>query len=136
MNSNQKRDVAISVKYLIIVSSILLAGVIGAFALKLTGLEFLPCGFYEITGWYCLTCGVTRATLALTQFKILRSILFNPFPMMIVTYLLTVIVFEVVCIIRKKRVVVQWLPWTVIVMLFILTAFFFLRNTGVIPMPV
>ena len=130
------RDVAISIKYLSITAAVFFLGAGAAFTFRFLGIKSLPCGFYDTTGLYCLTCGATRATLALTRFEIVRSVLFNPLPVMIVIYLLVVMIFEIVCIIRKKRVVVQWLPWNVISMLFVLIVFFILRNTGIIPMPV
>ena len=130
------RDTQISIRYLIITAAALLSGAVAAFVIKTLGVGFPPCAFHKVTGLYCLTCGSTRAALAMTEFNIVRSVLFNPFPVMLTIYLLTVIFFEIICIIRKKRVAVKWLPWTVIIMLSVLIPFFLLRNFGIIPMPV
>jgi hypothetical protein len=36
------------------------------------------CIFHEITGYPCLTCGGTRALIALSRFDLVSSFMFNP----------------------------------------------------------
>jgi hypothetical protein len=36
------------------------------------------CVFHEITGFPCLTCGGTRSLIALSQFDLVSSFMFNP----------------------------------------------------------
>lgn len=44
---------------------------------KITGLAF-PCLWYEITGWYCPGCGVTRMLEALLYGNLYQALRFNP----------------------------------------------------------
>lgn len=110
------------------------AGLI-AFLFKAFDLHLWPCAFHAITGYYCLSCGSTRAVIALLQLDIASSFLLNPMPLMIVGFMATVMGFEVAGILKNKRYPFRWLPHVIIGMLAVLVVFFFLRNFGFIPRP-
>jgi hypothetical protein len=45
---------------------------------RLPGAEPLTCPFHAITGWPCVTCGGTRATLALLRGAVAEAFRWNP----------------------------------------------------------
>ena len=110
-------------------------GVLGGAALIIdkSGMMIWECGFHKLAGLYCLTCGATRAAAALGRLDIIGSIMYNPLPLILVCFLLIVIGYQLVCIIRGKRGKVEWLPWSVLIILGIQVVFCLLRNFGVIP---
>lgn len=60
-------------------SSIALVSLAGLWTYsRLPGAEPLMCPFHAITGWPCLTCGGTRATLALLRGAIAEAFRWNP----------------------------------------------------------
>ncbi len=46
--------------------------------MKELGLDYLPCGIRAVTGFNCLTCGATRATLALMRGDVAGAFWYNP----------------------------------------------------------
>ena len=50
--------------------------------------DFVFCPFHEITGIRCPGCGMTRAFLALSQFRIKEAIQYNPFSIVLFGLLL------------------------------------------------
>lgn len=125
-------DVKKSIRMLVITSAVLLGLGSAALALRLTGRLLWPCMVFEVTGIYCLTCGATRAAIALSRLDILGSLFLNPLPVLIMIFLFAVLTHQIICIVRKKRREVPWMPATVILILAIEIAFCLLRNFGVI----
>ena len=129
MNKDRKK----SIRILFIHVAILGIAGIAALFMDASGMMTWECGIHKIAGIYCLTCGATRAAVALGRFDIIGSVLFNPLPLILVCFLLVVIGYQLVCIIRNRRGRVEWLPWSVIIILGIQVVFCLLRNFGVIP---
>ena len=96
------------------------------------GLKLWSCALFEMTGMYCLTCGATRAAASMWQFKILESLWYNPLPVIFVTCMCIVILFEIIGLIRKKRIQIEWVPWISAGTVVILFIFCMLRNLGII----
>ena len=125
-------DVKKSVKSLAVASAVLLGLGGAALVLGRTGGLLWPCAMFELTGVYCLTCGATRAAVALSRLEIAASLFYNPFPILLTLFLLAVIAHQIICIARKKRREVHWMPAAVIIVLAIEIPFCLLRNFGVI----
>lgn len=107
--------------------------VLGALLFRTLNLHLWPCAFYMFTGYSCLTCGATRATLALLELDLASSLLYNPLPLLLAAFMLTVMGFEVVGIIKNRRYPFRWLPHVIIGIVAILVIFCLLRNFGIIP---
>lgn len=63
-------------KILIIYSSLITAGVLYYILITFVGLEF-PCLIYEVTGFKCAGCGITRMFLSLLNFRFAEAFLHN-----------------------------------------------------------
>ena len=55
-----------------------LAALAGGMAWTLVGLGWPQCPFLAMTGWPCMTCGATRATVAFLQGNFLQAFSWNP----------------------------------------------------------
>ncbi len=99
------------------------------------GLRFPPCPFNLITGGYCLTCGATRAMLAIVNFQFLRSLLLNPVPLMLALFMLFVMLHELVNAVNKKNKTFKYFLICSLIIIFVAVIFCLLRNFGVIPPP-
>ncbi len=99
------------------------------------GLTFPACGFYEATGWCCISCGATRAVGALLNLRILRSLLFNPLPIMLGALWLTAVSCEIYSVLRKKTVRLRGAHWYILGIVLVALAYCVLRNAGVFPLP-
>lgn len=122
-----------SLRLLLIHLAVCAAAVAGAFVFRALHLRFLPCAFHLITGKYCLTCGATRAVLALLQLDLAGSFLLNPLPLLLVAFMGTVMGFELVGVLRNRYYPFRWLPHVIIGIVSVLTVFSLLRNFGVLP---
>ena len=129
MNKDRKKSIRIIIIHVAVLG---IAGIAALF-MDVSGMMIWECGIHKISGIYCLTCGATRAAVALSRFDIISSVLYNPLPLILVCFLLVVIGYQLVCIIRNRRGRVEWLPWSVIIILGIQVVFCLLRNFGVIP---
>ncbi|HYJ03743.1 MAG TPA: DUF2752 domain-containing protein [Chthoniobacterales bacterium] len=58
--------------------SVSLATLAGGAAWLWIGLRWPQCPFLAVTGWPCLTCGATRATIALLHGNFLQAFSWNP----------------------------------------------------------
>ena len=70
----KKRLLKASTKY-VIVLSVLLAYLIW---ILLTDIKF-PCMIYQLTGYQCPGCGITRMCLSLVEFDFKSAFYYNPF---------------------------------------------------------
>ena len=55
-----------------------LAVLAGGFVWTWLGLALPQCPFLAMTGWPCMTCGATRATMAFLQGNFLHAVSWNP----------------------------------------------------------
>jgi Protein of unknown function (DUF2752) len=58
--------------------SVSVAALVGGAAWLAIGLGFPRCPFLALTSWPCLTCGATRATIALFHGDVLQAFAWNP----------------------------------------------------------
>lgn len=58
------------------ISLVLLVAVYFGFY-RITGLA-IPCVFYEVTGWYCPGCGISRTLLAILSGDFYQAFRYNP----------------------------------------------------------
>ena len=60
-------------------------GIAGGLLLRLGAFDWIHglelCAFHRATGYYCPGCGITRASFALANGKILKSFLLHPVPL-------------------------------------------------------
>jgi hypothetical protein len=54
------------------------AALAGGLAWKSIGLGWPECPFLALTGWPCMTCGATRATIAFVEGDFLQAFSWNP----------------------------------------------------------
>ena len=54
------------------------SALVGGAAWMAIGLGWPQCPFLALTGWPCMTCGATRATIAFFQGDFLQAFLWNP----------------------------------------------------------
>ena len=116
-----------------------IAAAFGFFLLALLyyklGFRFWPCPFNLITGGWCLTCGATRATLALVDFQLARSFLLNPVPLLLALFMLFVMSHELINALNKKNKPFRYFLVCALTILAVAVVFCLLRNFGVIPPP-
>lgn len=124
-----------SARLLVIYLAVCVGAVAAAALFRALDFHFWPCGFHLITGYYCLSCGATRAALALLQLDFARSVLLNPLPVMLAAFMAVLLGFETAGIIKNRFYPFRWLPHVVIGMLVVLVAFCLLRNFGLLPRP-
>jgi len=48
----------------------------------------IPCIFYEITGWKCPGCGMTRAVFSILHFNFKEAFYYNPFCYLLIFFIL------------------------------------------------
>ncbi len=109
------------------------AAVLAALLFFHLGLRFWPCAFHRFTGFYCLTCGATRAVGALLSGDVATSLLYNPVPLLVGALLLAVMVFEAAqALTGRNRPFRALVPcvWTILACA---AAFCLLRNFGALP---
>ncbi len=128
-------DTQKSVRQLAIYLGICLAAVCAAVVFRTFHLHFWTCQFHAVTGFYCLSCGATRAAIALSRLDFIGSLRLNPLPVMLAALMLGLIGFELYNIFTKKKRAFRWFPHTVIVMLAVLLIYAILRNIGLAPIP-
>jgi len=127
------RDRRVSVGYLVACAALITLATTLVFLIQRGILPMWPCALHELTGLYCLTCGATRAAVALWHLRLMESLLFNPLPILLALSMLVVIGFESAALIGGRRIRVDWIPWTALMHVCVLFIFFVLRNTGVLP---
>ena len=98
-------------------------------------LHFAPCVFHLVTGYYCMTCGATRAVHELLRLRLVNSFLLNPVPILLALFLLTVLGFELAGVIRRRRIRFRWGLLALYIILGVTLAHCLLRNFGVLPPP-
>ena len=57
----------------------------------------IPCLFYEITGYYCPGCGMSRAIYALMHFHWQQAFFLNPLGLILFPFLLCYIQYQLIC---------------------------------------
>ena len=57
----------------------------------------IPCLFYEITGYYCPGCGMSRALYALLQCHWYQAFCFNPLGLILFPFLLSYVEYQLIC---------------------------------------
>lgn len=60
----------------------------------------IPCGIYQLTGYKCPTCGITRMCLHIGQFRFREAIKDNA----MVFFLWPFIVYDIICVIYKTLI--------------------------------
>ena len=106
-----------------------------AFLFFLLGIKLPPCFFHYVTGFYCFTCGATRAANALVHFDFIRSVMLNPVPLLVALFLLVVILFETVGTIKKSQKRFGLGVHFLVAILAVAFVFCLLRNFGIISPP-
>ncbi|WP_020468611.1 DUF2752 domain-containing protein [Zavarzinella formosa] len=89
------------------------------------------CTFKEVTGYHCPGCGTARAIHSLCNGRILQAIVYNPFTVVAVCYLIAEPINAAIARWRRrpKFALTTWMVWTFVCLLMI---FGVLRN---IPSP-
>ena len=62
---------------LVLFSLIVLVGFTYFLLIRFTGI-IIPCFFFQLTGYYCPGCGVTRLFLSLFRFQLYQAFRYNP----------------------------------------------------------
>ena len=99
------------------------------------GLHFAPCMFHVVTGYYCMTCGATRAVHELLHFRFVNSFLLSPVPILLALFLLSVLVCELVGVLQKRRIRYRWGLLALYIILGVTLLHCLLRNFGFLPPP-
>ncbi|MEG1809410.1 MAG: DUF2752 domain-containing protein [Oscillospiraceae bacterium] len=108
---------------------------IGVLLLFASGLRFPPCAFHALTGFYCLTCGATRASYELARLHFVRSLILNPLPIMLAVWLVSAMSLEFAGVIKNRRYRFRgWQIWLYLIVA-ITFVYFVLRNFGFVPIP-
>jgi hypothetical protein len=84
------------VKSLLMRIGILILLLVSVHLINPTKIDLIKCGFKELTGYSCPTCGFTRAFYSLSNFEIIDSFYHNPF---------LIVIILLVIIIQLKRVI-------------------------------
>lgn len=87
-----------------------IATLAGGAALRWIGLSWPQCPFLALTGWPCMTCGATRATIAFLQGDFLRAFSWNPLAALALCGVVAFDVYAVIVLLsRRPRLrVVDW----------------------------
>lgn len=92
---------------------------------------FPPCSMKLFTGWNCISCGATRATLALSHGHVLTAIYYNPLYVLFLGWLCYLYARLIISLIRRpyrkyslKVNLLQGILTAVVII-----AFFIIRNT-------
>lgn len=86
----------------------------------------IPCIFFELTGWYCPGCGITRAFVSLLQFDIYQAFRYN---MLIVILLPFAIIYWIYSFVLKGKKRIANVVWYLLLAITIL--FGVLRNISI-----
>lgn len=86
----------------------------------------IPCIFFELTGWYCPGCGITRAFVSLLQFDIYQAFRYN---MLIVILLPFAIIYWIYSFALKGKKRIPNVVWYILLAITIL--FGVLRNISI-----
>ncbi len=93
---------------------------------------FPPCGIKLFTGLNCLSCGATRATLALLRGEIITAIYYNPLYIALLCWLVYLYVRMIISLILRPykpygpKITI---PWGIAIVVIIIT-FAIVRNTS------
>ena len=82
------------------------AAFFSAFILK--SISLYECVFHSVTGLYCPGCGTTRAAREFFNVNILRSIFYNPLPVLITLFFIILIAYDVYAVVRKDSPKYRW----------------------------
>jgi hypothetical protein len=87
-----------------------LAALAGGLVWRSIGLGWPQCPFLAMTGWPCMTCGATRATIAFLQGNFLQAFSWNPLAALAVGGVLAFDLYAVVVLLsRRPRLrIVDW----------------------------
>jgi hypothetical protein len=90
--------------------SVSLAALAGGAAWMAIGLGWPQCPFLAMTGWPCLTCGATRASIAFLHGDFLRAFSWNPLAFLALCGVAVFDVYAVVVLLgRRPRLrIVDW----------------------------
>ena len=96
---------------------------LGCISLYIVFFTINPCLFYELTGFYCPSCGVTRMFKSLVNLEIYQAFRYNPlvFILLIITF-----IYIIFCFIKKKIIIIE--DKYLILLVIIIIAFWILRN--------
>ncbi len=83
----------------------------------------IPCFFYELTGYYCPGCGITRALLSLLHLDFYQAFRFN---ILVITLLPFFIIYSIYKYIFKGKKRIPNLVWSIL--LIFTLCFAVLRN--------
>ena len=87
----------------------------------------IPCLFYEITGYYCPGCGITRLLFSLLKLDFYQAFRYNP--LIFILIIITVIYWLVKFILKKFMNISIEIPnYVYYILLIILIIFGILRN--------
>ena len=110
--------------------------VLGVAAVKVFGQEAIrrylpPCMFHLLTGCNCLTCGATRATLALLKGDLLTAVYYNPLYMLFLLWCVWFYLRLVLSLMSRpyRRFSVNLTMRKVILLSAVLLGYVILRNT-------
>jgi hypothetical protein len=85
----------------------LMASMIGGMILYVFDPEktniFIKCMFFSYTGYYCPSCGLTRALHKLLHFEVLNAIRYNVFSILVVIIFVWINYYFVNCLILKRK---------------------------------
>jgi hypothetical protein len=87
-----------------------LASLAGGLAWRSIGLGWPQCPFLAMTGWPCMTCGVTRATIAFLQGNFFETLSWNPLAALALCGVVAFDLYAVVVLLsgRSRLRIVDW----------------------------
>lgn len=96
--------------------------------LRYTGIR-IPCVFYEVTGWYCAGCGVTRMCLSLLRMDLENAFRANAALFLMLPLLGLLLVSWTIRYLRTgEGIVRKWQNIVIYIMIILLCLFGVLRN--------
>ena len=95
----------------------------------------IPCFFYELTGFYCPTCGITRMLFALLNFDFIKAFNYNQLIFILFPFIIAIIGYGIyLYIFDKKDFILKKIPIWVFVLLFLIFFIFgIMRNLSYFP---
>lgn len=95
---------------------------------RLTGLA-IPCWFYEITGWYCPGCGISRMLLSICAGDFYQAFRYNPLLFILLPFAIVLFVNWIYAEYSGKKSWYKEIPeWVWIALAIVLTVYGVLRN--------
>ena len=97
---------------------------------KTTGLAF-PCLWYEITGWFCPGCGLTRMLESLVSGKFYQAFRFNPLVFLLLPFGIGLFGDYLYNRVRGRQPLINRLPeWFWVTLILVALVFGLMRNLG------